>query len=232
MPTQAKGWAGLNASWGPRTRGLSICSHSDLGLPGHRPQKGQGPSRLHGASSYLQTETGRSEVAVAKVAPGPLPHSHSILSSPSPSPHGFLFPSPHRSPTSHCPASSLWTPRKVPHSDPEPHSCWPVGPLLLFAPRTPSVGAHRAAPSHRGPAHPGLHKAHSHSSQFPFVLGKAPAPILLPCCPSLPKGGFSGCPPPSQGARESGVLRRNLQRLGTLGGMILCSRPWPPLSSS
>lgn len=124
-----------------------------LGLPGLRPQKGQGPSRLHGASSYLQTETGRSEVAAAKVAPGPQPPLPPHPRPPHPpSPHGFLFPSPHSSPTSHCSASSLWTACQRFTVTPAPQLLAWGGLPLFLTPRAPSVWAPWSSPLPPGPS--------------------------------------------------------------------------------
>lgn len=82
------------------------------------------------------------------------------------------------------PASSLWTTCQdltvtPTHPVPGPSASWlevggsPSTPHPHPGPHEP--GLLGAAPSHQGPAHSGLPKAHSHSSQFPFVTGKAPA---------------------------------------------------------
>lgn len=140
-PSRPKaGPASMPTVGGPQTQGGSLCS-SDLDLPGHGPQKGQDPSRPHGASSYLQTETGRSEVAAARVAPGP-PAPTPSPAAPSPAPHGFLFPSPHSSPTSHCPGQLSLDNLPGPHSDPHTPRPRPFsllvggggGPLQLLTP--------------------------------------------------------------------------------------------------
>ena len=164
----------------PRPR---VCALQPLrpGPPWTQATEGAGPSRLHGASSYLQTETGRSAVAVAKVAPGPQPPLPLHPQQPHPpSPHGFHFPSTHSPPTSHCLAISLWTNCKqhTVTSPWVPFSSLPPGPHqsgLLIA----------VAPSHPCPAHPGLPKAHSHSSQFLFMLGKSPTPMAATILPVL-----------------------------------------------
>lgn len=115
-------------------------------------------------------------MAVAKVAPGPQPPLPLHPQKPHPpSPHGFLFPSPYSSPASHCLASSLWTTCKAPLSDsPAPQLPAYRSPSPLHSQDPISLGFLEQPPPTR-PSPPWLRKAHSHSSQFPFVLGKSPA---------------------------------------------------------
>lgn len=108
-PTQLR----PKAECDPRVSGLSICKP-----PRPKPHwtqviEGQGTFRLHGAraGSYLQTETGRSEVAVAKVAPGPQP----------PLPLHPHWPSP----------LSPWLPLSFPRIAPQPPTAWSALDSLL-----------------------------------------------------------------------------------------------------
>ena len=161
-------------------------SCSDLDLPGHGPQKGQGPSRPHGASSYLQTETRRSEVTAARVTPGPpaptpprgpLPRSARLpLSFPTQLPN---LPLPRPALSGQPAGTSQCPPPPAPSPAPQPLAWRNRG--SSSTPHRPPPGPHEpgllgAAPSHGGPAHSGLPRAQSHSSQFPLVPGKAPAP--------------------------------------------------------
>lgn len=93
-------------------------------------------------------------MAVAKVAPGPQPPLPLHAQQPHPpSPHGFLFPSPHSSPTSHCLASSLWTTCKHLPVTPSPTAASLQMPFSSSPPGPHQPGLLRAPLSHPGPAH-------------------------------------------------------------------------------
>lgn len=90
-PQATAGWAGR--PWGPsRPRFECLSPPPRPGPPWTPATKGPGPSRLHGTSSYLQSETGRSEVAVARAAPGPQPPLPLRPSSPAPSTASAFLP--------------------------------------------------------------------------------------------------------------------------------------------
>lgn len=135
-------------------------------------------------------------MAAAKVAPGPQPPLplHPLRPPPPPSWLPLSFPT--QLPNLPLPGQLSLDKLPAPRVTPSPTAAcleqgvW-GGPFHLLTSRTPSVWAPRAAPSHPSPAHSGLPKADSHSSQFPFVPGKAPAPMATM---TLPKGSFSGGP--------------------------------------
>lgn len=178
--------------------------------------EGAGPIPPARSQQLLQTETGRSEVAAARglQAPGP----HSIPRGPPLAPHGFLFPSP-QLPSLPLPRPAflnlLRTSQHSPALSPAPQPlAWRWGVPFNSSPPGPHEPGLLSSPSQRGPAHSGLPEAHSHSSQFPFVSGKAPAPmaamtLLGPARDgsrssgswTFPRGGMLG-------ASESGVLWR------------------------
>lgn len=157
----------------------------------------------------------RSQAAIYKPKPGEVkwlrrrgsrPPAPTPTPSPSPSPHGFLFPSPHSSPASHCPASSVWTTCRHLSARPlSPTVAGQQGPFSSSPPGTPWVRTPRSRPSHPDPAHSGLPKAHSHTSQFPFALGKAPTPVAATTLPVPPEDGLSGRPSPPQEPRRRGA---------------------------
>lgn len=225
LPTQAKSQASLPASRGPQIQGLSICSSSDLGLPGHRPQKGQGPSRLPRAGSYLQTETGRSEVAVATWLQAPSPHSHCIPSSPTPRPPWLPLSFSTQLPGLPMPGQLCLDNLQTRHGDPSPTVSGQQAPFSPSPPRTPSsVWPPRRGRSHPDPAHSGLPEAHSHTSQFPFALGKAPAPMAATMVPVPPEDGFSGALTP-HGSQGVWALRGRSGHLGSSEGIFLDGGP-------
>lgn len=90
----------------PGVSGFSIYKPLRSKLRWTQVIEGQGTFRQHRAraGSYLQTETRRSEVAVAKVAPGPQP----------PLPLHPHWPSP----------LSPWLPLSFPRIAPQPHTAW------------------------------------------------------------------------------------------------------------
>lgn len=154
------------------------------GPPGLRPQLGQGPSRLLGASSYLQTETGRSEV-VAPWLQAPSPHPHSIPGSPTPLSPWLPLSFSTQLPSLPRPGQLCVDNLQTPLGDPQPHSHWPEGPLLLFTPQDPGGLESWEQPLPPAPSSPGLRQAHSHTSQFPLLLEKLQCQWPPPCWPSI-----------------------------------------------
>lgn len=158
-------------------------------------------------------------MAAAKVAPGPQPPLPLHPQQPHPpSPHGFLFPSPHSPPTSHCLASSLWkTWRHLTVIPPTPQRPACRSPSLLD-PRTPFVWApESSSPFPRGPAHPACPR------HIPTVS------VPLRAWKSSNTNGRHHAAWPCPRVASLGAL--SLRHVGTAGAPFLGRRPQPLPSS-
>ena len=116
---------------------------------------GHGRGRAHPAcpepAAIYKPKPGEVKRLRPKWLQAPSPQSRSIPGRPIPPPHGFLFPSPHSSPTSRCPARSLWTTCQYFMVTPGPMAtCLGEDPLLLLNPQDPiSLGSLEQPPPTR-----------------------------------------------------------------------------------
>ncbi|CAD7669815.1 unnamed protein product [Nyctereutes procyonoides] len=185
-------------------RGLLGSSHPESehlrllrpGPPWTQATEGAGPIPPAQSQQLFTNRNQEKRSGCGKVAPGPQPPLPLHPQQPHPPlPMASSFLPQHRSPPPTAQPARLDN-LPTPHGHPQAHKPWPVGPLLLFTPRTPTAWTGWSGPSHTGPAHLGLPEAHSHTSRFPFVLGKAPAPMAATTMPIPPEEGFLGHPEP------------------------------------
>lgn len=144
-------------------------------------------------------------MAAATWLQAPSPHSHSIPIPLSPwLPLSFST----QLPSLPLPGQLCLDNLQIPLGETPPAPQWLVSRApspLHHPPGTPWVWTPQSRPSHPDPAHSGLPEAHSHTSQFPFALGKAPTPMAATTLPVLPEDGLSGRPSPPQEPRRRGA---------------------------